>query len=177
MPSNADPLPLMHGAARIRRLRVEDLAFFQAYRSEPELARYQGWAAMSDAEAEQFLAEMAGIELFRLGEWHQLAIADVDTDALLGDLGLYLAPDGLTGEIGFTLSTAAQGRGIATCAAEVGMRLLFERTSVRTIIGVTDERNAPSIRLLTRIGMLEIASRRAEQRGEPCVELVFGIER
>lgn len=167
MPSNADPLPLMHGAARIRRLRVEDLAVFQAYRSEPELARYQGWAAMSDAEAEQF----------RLGEWHQLAIADVDTDALLGDLGLYLAPDGLTGEIGFTLSTAAQGRGIATCAAEVGMRLLFERTSVRTIIGVTDERNAPSIRLLARIGMLEIASRRAEQRGEPCVELVFGIER
>ena len=172
-----DPLPMIHGAARIRRLRLDDLAAFQAYRSDPDLARYQGWTAMSDAEAERFLAEMAGIELFGLGEWHQLAIAAVDTDALLGDIGLHVSADGSAGEIGFTLCKAAQGRGIATDAAKAALSLLFERTSVAAVTGVTDASNEPSIKLLRRIGMRQVASRHVVFKGEACVELVFSKER
>jgi aminoglycoside 6'-N-acetyltransferase len=177
MPPSDDPLPLVHRIARIRRLRIDDLPAFQAYRSDPDLARYQGWSAMSDADARQFLAEMSEIKLFRLGEWHQLAIADVGTDALVGDIGLHVSPDGSAAEIGFTLTKGAQGKGIATCAAEVAVRLLLERTPARRILGVTDARNEASIRLLRRIGMRQVASREAVFKGESCVELVFGTER
>lgn len=132
---------------------------------------------MADPDAQQFLAEMAESPLFQPGAWQQLAIADVDSDALLGDMGLHVAPDGSEAELGFTLSKAAQGKGIATSAAEAAINLLFERTAVGKIVGVTDARNEPSIRLLKRIGMREVASREAVFRGEPCVELVFALRR
>lgn len=132
---------------------------------------------MSLEEAAQFLAEMSEVELFSQGEWHQLAIADAATDALLGDIGLHLSLDGSAAEIGFTLAKAAQGRGIATWAAEAVMRLLFERTSVGRIVGVTDVRNEASIRLLKRIGMSQHALREASFKGESCFELVFARER
>jgi RimJ/RimL family protein N-acetyltransferase len=176
-PPSDDPLPLLHRNARVRRLRLDDLRRFQAYRSDPDVARYQGWAAMSDADAERFLAAMAETPLFRPGEWHQLAIAEVDSDALLGDMGVHVARDGSEAELGFTLARAAQRKGIATCAAEAAIKLLRERTAVARIVGVTDARNEPSVRLLTRVGMRQVASRETMFRGEPCVELVFAMAR
>ncbi len=44
---------LPHGCERIRprRLRASDFRNFHAYRSDAEVARYQYWAPMSEAEA------------------------------------------------------------------------------------------------------------------------------
>jgi hypothetical protein len=63
-----DPLPRFGAGIALRRLSVSDLAAFQAYRSDPELGRYQGWSPMSEPEARAFLEEMNGVPLFRPGE-------------------------------------------------------------------------------------------------------------
>jgi len=158
-------------------MRPSDYEAFQAYRGIRELGRYQGWLPMSEAEALKFLAEMSQAPLFVTGHWVQLGIADPASDRLVGDIGLYLSEDGSSGEVGFTLEPAAQGRGIASSAVREALQLLFSATNVAQILGVTDERNLPSIRLLERLGFEFIESRRVVFRGERCTELVYALPR
>ena len=170
-------LPREFVGGRLRRLTPRDLAAFQAYRSIPELGRYQGWSPMSEAKAVAFLEQMNAAPLFTQGRWIQLGIAEPDTDALVGDIGLYLSDDGDTGEVGFTLQPSTQGRGMAARAVNEALQLLFAATSVTSIIGVTDERNLPSIRLLERLRFAHVETRQALFRGEYCAERVYALAR
>ena len=161
---------------RLRRLATSDLAEFQAYRNDALLARFQDWGAKPQAEAADFLARMNTAELFRPGVWSQLGIEDAD-GLLIGDVGLFVAPDGRHAEIGITLSRGSQGRGVATEAVREAIELLFENTDVETVRGIADARNLPSIRLLERSGMSRIDSRGAVFRGDDCVEHTYAVSR
>jgi RimJ/RimL family protein N-acetyltransferase len=170
-------LPRAFPGGLLRRLRPSDLASFQAYRSIPELGRFQGWAPMSAADALAFLAEMSEAPLFTTGEWVQLGIAEPDGDQLIGDIGVHFASDRLTGEIGFTLSPAVQGRGIATAAVRQALLLFFGATCAQQVLGITDSRNVASVRLLGRVGFRHHESRSTVFRGEPCTEEVYVLLR
>lgn len=170
-------LPREFPGGRLRRLHPRDLQAFQAYRCIPELGRYQGWSPMSEAEAVSFLAEMSEAALFTPGQWVQLGIAVPESDALVGDIGLYLSDDGNTGEVGFTLQPSAQGRGTAALAVREALQLLFAGTQVNSVMGITDERNLPSIKLLERLGFRHAETRQVVFRGEPCTERVYVLAR
>jgi [ribosomal protein S5]-alanine N-acetyltransferase len=172
-----DPLPRQAGGVVLRRLRTSDLVAFQAYRADPELGRYQGWSAMTDAKALEFLNEVQTAPLFEPGAWVQIGIAEPDSEKLLGDIGLFLNQDATEAEIGFTLARPAHGRGLATAAVRAALHLVFEATSVQRVLGITDARNLASIRLLERVGMRRIDEREVEFRGERCVEWVYAIDR
>jgi Acetyltransferase (GNAT) domain len=61
----------------LRPFRGSDLPAFVAYRSDPEVARYQGWdASFSMADAVRFLAEQDVVGLGARGTWTQLAAVD-----------------------------------------------------------------------------------------------------
>lgn len=169
-------LPRSFAGGTLRRLRADDLASFQAYRAVPELGRYQGWTPMPDEAAAAFLAEMRDAPLFPRGDWIQLGIAAPD-DTLVGDIGICVDADGRSAEIGFTLAPAAQGRGIATRAVREAIALAFATTGVERVVGITDRRNAASIRLLERCGFRRAESREAVFKGEDCVEDVFVLAR
>ena len=171
------PFPATGATIALRRLEPADLRTFQTYRSDVEVGRYQGWSPMTDAAAIAFIASMHAAAPFCNGEWLQVGIADAGTGRLLGDMGLHLSDDGAEGEIGFTLARSEQGRGAGVDAVTVALRLFFACTGVERVIGVTDARNEPSIRLLERVGMQRIKSAAAVFRGEPCVEYTYAIER
>jgi RimJ/RimL family protein N-acetyltransferase len=164
-----DPLPWRSARLTLRRLRADDLPRFQAYRHDAEVGRYQGWEPASDEEARTFLVEMSGAWFGRLGEWLQIAIADAADDLLLGDVGLFVA------EFGITLARAAQGKGLAEEAGRTLIDGLRAHTAVRRLVAITDTRNAPSARLLRRLGMELEAETAAEFRGEPCREWHFSL--
>lgn len=170
-------LPRAGAGVVLRRLRVSDLAEFQGYRSDAELGRYQGWSAMSDQEALAFLCDVQHEPLFQPGAWMQIGIAEPGNLALLGDVGLFLSADSTEAEIGFTLARAAHGRGLATAAVRAALQLVFDATSARRVLGITDARNHASVRLLERVGMRQIEQREVEFRGERCTEWVFAVER
>ncbi len=174
---SATQLPRAFPGGLLRRLRTSDLAAFQAYRSIPELGRYQDWSPMSEAEAAAFLAEMSEAPLFTPGDWVQLGIAQQESGQLIGDIGIFLSADGLTGELGFTLAPGAQGRGMATAAVRQALQIVFGLTSVKQVLGVTDSRNVASIRLLERVGFRHHESRNAVFREEPCCEEVYVLAR
>lgn len=175
--SDLPTLPRFGQGFVLRRLTVDDLPAFQAYRHDPELGRYQGWSALSDDAATAFLAEMNATPLLHPGQWTQLAIADPQTQRLIGDIGVFLDPDRRYAEVGFTLARPAQGRGVATAAVREAIRLVFAATPVDRVVGTTDARNSASIRLLERLGMRRTETTNAVFRGEPCVEHVYALLR
>lgn len=120
---------------------------------------------------------MSDVTLFPRGQWVQLGIADRSTNALIGDVGIWVAADGEKAEIGFTLDATAQGVGFGTEAVREAISLIFERAPVAQIVAVTDTRNLPSIGLLERVGMRRVATIAAVFRGEPCMEHIYAISR
>ena len=166
----ADALPCNTARLRLRRLREQDLAPFQAYRRDAELGRYQGWLPMDDGAALAFLQQMADSAFCPPGAWFQLGIAEITGDTLIGDVGIHLQADGSAAEIGFTLARGAQGRGLATEAVAAAIDLVFAHTPAARVVGITDARNSASVRLLDRTGLRRFATLDAVFRGEACVE-------
>jgi ribosomal-protein-alanine N-acetyltransferase len=173
----ADLLPLQSERIILRRLSPSDLAAFQAYRHDPDVGLYQGWTPQTDAEALAFIHEMASALPFLPGNWLQFGIADRQTNLLIGDVGLFVAADGQSAGIGFTLCAQAQGRGLGSEAVSLAVKLLFQNTSVACIEGITDARNFASIKLLERIGMRRMATLSAVFNNEPCLEHTYAISR
>ncbi|WP_420346698.1 GNAT family N-acetyltransferase [Pelagibius sp.] len=172
-----EPLPCTHRRILLRRLRVDDLMAFQAYRCDPAVGRFQGWQVMSDAEARAFLTDVNAAALLQPGRWSQIAIALASDESLIGDIGLCVAEDGREAEIGFTLALGAQGQGLAREAVTAALRLVFAQTVVERIVAITDTRNLPSLRLLERLGMEKIRTQQVVFQGEPCTEDVFAMTR
>ena len=169
-------LPIHTERLVLRRLLPSDLERFAAYRADPVLARYQGWNPMNHDEARAFITAMPAQPTLDVGTWHQIAIASPAGDDLLGDIGLCCRENG-DAEVGFTLMHEAQGKGFATEALQGLARELFKRPEVVRIVGVTDERNRASVRVLERLGMKLASKHEAIFKQEPCVELHYELAR
>ena len=139
---------------RLRPFGADDLAAFVAYRSEPEVARYQSWdTSYSMADAERFLESQRDVEFGVPGPWMQLAAVD-GNGTLCGDCAVRVASDQpSTAEVGVTLAPAYQGSGLATEMLAAVIAELFEHHRLHRIYAHADDRNASVHRLLERLGM------------------------
>lgn len=163
-------------ALRLRALREDDLPRFLAYRSDADVARFQGWAPMDEAAARAFVREAASERLHAPGAWRQFAIAGRDgdeDDALLGDLGLWRSEDGREAELGITISPAMQGQGIGATVVRGTCGLLIARCGIVRVHAAADTRNTPCLRMLARAGMRDVGRRRSEWKSEWCEEVLF----
>ena len=86
----------------LRAFRADDLPAFVAYRSEPEVARYQSWdTSYSMVDAGRFLASQRDAELGTPGEWVQLAAVGRRSGTLCGDCAVRVVTDQpATAEVG-----------------------------------------------------------------------------
>src|SRR5688572_19814767 len=99
----------------LRRLVRDDVAALCAYRSLPEVARYQDWESFGLDEAARLIDAQTGLEPNVPGTWFQLAIVLAATGALVGDCGLHCREEEPRQmEVGITLAPVHQGRGYAT---------------------------------------------------------------
>jgi RimJ/RimL family protein N-acetyltransferase len=138
----------------LRPFQVDDLEAFVAYRSDPEVARYQSWdSPYPMAAAESFLSSQRELVFGQPGEWLQLAIVDRASSAVCGDCAVRVATDQpATAEIGVTLAQASQGKGLAIEALTAVVAELFERRGMHRVVAEADDRNVPVRRLLERLG-------------------------
>ena len=178
MPADPDFSELRTERLVIRRFRPEDVEAFAAYRSDPDVARYQSWEAFTRAQAEAFVDEIASLHPGMPGEWFQFAVAGTANDALLGDTALCVdADEPSRGEIGFTFAPAHQGKGYATEAARATIAYAFDTLDVEVVVGVTDARNTASIALLERIGMTRVSTAKVEFKDAWCDEHTYELRR
>jgi len=138
----------------LRAFRDADLEAFAAYRSDPEVARYQGWDAPYGAnKAAAFIAEMSRKQSGTPGEWYQVAIELKGSPALIGDCAFHILEDARQAEIGVTLSRHYQGQGYATEALTRLFAYLFGELGLHRVVALCDVENLASARLLERLGM------------------------
>ena len=175
--TSPNPLPRTASRVVLRRLRVDDLADFQAYRSDEAVGLYQGWTPMPDTEAAAFLEKMADATFFQPGEWFQFGIADPKTDTLIGDIGICVSSSPSQAEIGFSLRAPSQGLGLGAEAVSEAIAFVFDQTAVQKVIAITDARNLACVRMLERLGLRRDSESKAMFLGEPCVEYTYTAQR
>ncbi|MEV0227611.1 GNAT family protein [Streptomyces sp. NPDC050704] len=161
----------------LRRFRAEDAAPFAAYRSDPVVARYQGWTAPVPLdEAVRTVRGYAGGSPEEPG-WFQYAVELKDDRCLIGDVGVCLHENLMQAEIGFTLAGDRQGHGYAAEAVRAVLGELFERRGLHRVSAECDERNIRSARLLLRLGFTREGLRREATwiKGEWTDDLLFGL--
>ncbi|HKI38423.1 MAG TPA: GNAT family protein [Gemmataceae bacterium] len=137
----------------LRRLRREDAAALCAYRSAPEVARFQSWETFDTEDGARLIAGQSGHSPDIPGTWFQLAITRADSGEMIGDCGLHCRQeDPRQMEIGITLAPAHQGHGYATEALGVVLDYLFVRLGKHRVTATTDADNAAAAALLRRLG-------------------------
>lgn len=166
---------------RLRRFEPADLDTFVAYRSVPEVARYQSWdAPYPRAAGEQFIRETAGEHPDTAGEWYQFAAELRSTGRLIGDCAAKPeADDPRQCEIGFTIAPEHQGQGYATEAVRLLAGYLFGARAKHRIHACCDARNPASAAVLERLGMRREGHLRASTwaKGEWTDDLLYGLLR
>ncbi len=139
----------------LRPFEDGDILTFSDYRSDPEVARYQGWdTPYSPEQAAQFVQRLKDVLPGTPGEWYQIAIELKQTGQLIGDCVFQiLDEDHQQAEIGYTLARPFQGRGYATEAVKALLGYLFETLNLHRVRANCDPENLASARLLLRAGM------------------------
>lgn len=139
----------------LRSFRAEDAKAFAAYRSDPQVAHYQGWEAPYSLElAQVFCAEMSRQPVGIPGEWYQLALELKAGGEMIGDVTFcILNEDHRQAEIGFTLSRRYQGQGYATEAVRRLLAFLFGEMQLHRVRANCDPENSASAQMMERLGM------------------------
>jgi len=138
----------------LRAFRPEDAAAFSAYRSEPEVARFQGWSAPYSLEqAQEFVTEMMQAVPGTPGQWYQIAMEEKASGQVIGDVAFHIEANSPQQAIlGITLSGAAQGKGYATEAMQRLLQFLFEDLELHRVSAYIDVDNPASYQLVERLG-------------------------
>ncbi|HET9144230.1 GNAT family N-acetyltransferase [Actinophytocola sp.] len=167
-------LPVRTERLVVRRFAAGDVAAFAAYRSDPEVSRYQSWdAPVSEVDAGRLVANFAAAEEAAPG-WFQYAVELAGE--LIGDVGIGLHDNGMQAEVGFTLARPYQGQGYATEAVRCVLDRVFD-AGVHRVSADCDARNTASAKLLERLGFRR-EGRRVQHtwaNGEWTDDLLFGL--
>lgn len=134
-----------------RAFERADLQAFTAYRADPEVARYQSWQDYQYQDALALFENLQQTPFGANGTWMQLALVCRQTQALVGDLALHFI-DAQQVEIGFTLASEHQGKGLAREALQGLLVYLFERLGKHRVSAITDVKNRAAWGLLERLG-------------------------
>ena len=158
----------------IRPLQLADSATVFAYRSDPEVMRFQMWRPSGEREVRQFIRDQRGLTPGLPGHWFQFGIVDQQSGLLVGDCGLHtplMEPDSI--EVGLTLRPENQGQGYATEVLTALIRYAFQHLHMRAVIARTHPENARSIRLVSRCGFPTIPTK--TQTGELTFVLTYQV--
>jgi RimJ/RimL family protein N-acetyltransferase len=144
-------LPYATQRTLLRRLTPADAPVLAAYRSDPDVARHQGWDLPFTAQdAAELIANQLDLTGPAPGRWIQVGIEH--GGELIGDLAIWLDPGGALATLGYTLRRHHQGHGLAIEAVGAAVDRLFALTGVHRIGATADPEHLRSARLLERLG-------------------------
>ena len=152
---------------------------FYEWRQDPEMTKYNP-LANSTVEALRDRLSKAGSDLSKI-EKHEsyFWLIEVD-DQILGHVSLNNVNQMmLTSEVGYGVTSAARGKGIATSAVRLITERVFAETGFRKLIAYVHEENLSSRKVLEKIGFRQEGILREHYlvNGAPANEIVYGILR
>lgn len=148
-------LDVLGERVRLRPLLDTDVAAMVVYRGDAAVCRFLPFEPQSAADIRERIGHLFGgtsLEGDRGGV--VLAIERRDDGTVIGDLVLFhLDADSGTAEIGWVVSPAAAGRGLATEAVRARVDTAFTVYGLRRLVARIDADNVRSIALAERVGM------------------------
>jgi len=145
------PLRLETPRLILRHFQPSDLPTLLAYRNDPEVAKYQGWSSLTEAEGEAFIETQRVQPVGVPHDWLQIALELKSTGRHIGDLALNVDGE-RQAELGYSLDRAFQGHGYAAEAVAALLDFSFTQLELHRMVARTDVRNTGSIKLLERVG-------------------------
>ena len=139
----------------LKALADSDAQSLLAYRSDPEIFRYQSWKPTALEEARDFITRYTQ-SFDQEGTWFQLGIFERNSMVLIGDLGLHFVDDAQV-EIGFTIAGAHHRKGYGREAVWSVIDYLFGVMKKHRVTASVDPANLASIALLKSVGMRQEA--------------------
>jgi RimJ/RimL family protein N-acetyltransferase len=171
--------PLMTERLMLRPFTDDDLDALHDLHGRPEVTRFLYWDPISRDDARRMLKRrMKSTQIEKEGDAIQLAMVLPESGSVIGHVNLQLVSrTHRLGEIGFVLHPDHAGRGYASEASLVLLRLGFEELGLHRIIGRCDARNNASARLMERLGMRREAHLRENEfiKGEWTDELIYAM--
>lgn len=154
----------------LRELTTDDAPNLYHLNLDPDVIRYTGDPPFESVEAAfDFLTHYDHYRKYGFGRWAVLRKPD---NSFLGWCGLKYTPEWKEYDIGFRFLKAYWNLGFATEAAKACLELGFQKFDMPEIAGHAHRENAASIRVLKKIGLVEIGE--TDFDGKPVV--LFKIE-
>ncbi len=135
----------------IRSFKIGDLERFRNYRAIPSIAKYQSWSDFTYEDALNLFYRIDYSNFGVKGNWYQMAIAEIESNELIGDLALHFINKDQV-EIGFTISPEYQGKGVAYESVTRILEYLFIELKKHRVVAITDAKNIASSKLLEKLG-------------------------
>jgi len=145
--------PIEGRLVRLRQITAADEKDMFEWASDPEVSRHLPWNAHeSIKETRAYIREC--IDAYVNGEWIPLAIEDIDTGRVEGNIALYsVKPRHGIAEIAFVLSPKLWGGGHLMEAASLLIGWAFRELEINRIQAVASVDNVHSFSALERMGM------------------------
>jgi RimJ/RimL family protein N-acetyltransferase len=159
----------------LRRFRSDDVPAFSAYRSDPEIARYQSWSAPYSLETAAERIRTYTTDEAEPG-WFQYAVELKADGCLIGDVGVNLHENLRQADLGCSMAPGRQGYGYAIEAVRAVLQDRFA-SGLRRMSAQCDARNLRSAHLLERAGFRLEGERPAFTwlKGEWIDERLYGL--
>ncbi len=171
--------PIETERLRLRPYGAGDFDDLFAMHSREDVVRYLYWEVRDRDEVAAMLERRMTLTVIdNEGDALILAVELSETGRVIGDVLLHwTSEEHRQGETGFVFHPDYHGRGYASEAAVVMLRLGFEELDLHRIVGRCDARNAASARLMERLGMRREAHPHENEfvKGEWCDELVYAL--
>lgn len=147
--------PIETARLHLRPYQDSDVDYLADVMARPEVVLYLYDHPYSrDLAAESVSKRKELSSITTEGDRLLLAVEEAETGVTVGDVNLvWISRDNRQGEIGWVFHPDHRGRGFATEAAEVMLRLGFEELGLHRIIARCDARNSASARVMKRLGM------------------------
>jgi RimJ/RimL family protein N-acetyltransferase len=163
----------------LRPYAAGDVDALYAYHRLPEVTRYLETEPRSRADVQALVAQRSRVRALTIEGQALCLVAELaSTREVVGDCVLFWrSREHQRGEIGYIFDPAYQGRGLATEAAAMLLRLGFEGLGLHRIVARCDARNTASARVMERNGMRREAHFVQIEflKGEWADELIYAI--
>lgn len=172
-------VPLLTERLVLRRSRPEDAEAISAYRSDPAVNAMQGWERIDPEGIRRGIEDMAPLAP-GAPDWVQFSVEEREGGRLVGDVGLSgVADEPGVVKVGYTIAPDVQGRGYATEAVGGLIAYAFDVLGAELVRAFANARNAPSIRVMEKLGMrlVERIERRDEHEERDIVRYELARER
>jgi RimJ/RimL family protein N-acetyltransferase len=150
------PLPIETERLLIRRFEEDDVDAMAGVYGDPEVMRHVSVGVLGREETAALLEGYRRAQDVRgFSTW---AVVEKESGKVVGDAGFGFHEPSGEPELGYTLSTAAWGRGYGLEAARACVEAAFASLPHPRLVARVEPGNARSLRLAARLGMQEIGT-------------------